>query len=143
MPLPDWLVRGLIRCYPARFRDEYAREMTQFLRDAARDRGAFTTIALVADVARTAPRERFGMLIDDVRFAIRLLRKSPLFSAVVILTVALAIGANTAIFSVVNAIVMRPLPFARPHELVQVAEKNDQLKLPSFSASVLNYLSWK
>jgi len=56
---------------------------------------------------------------------------------------ALTIGANTAIFSVVNAVLIRPLPFADPNRLMQVAEKNDKLGLPSFSASVLNYLSWK
>jgi len=56
---------------------------------------------------------------------------------------ALTIGANTAIFSVVNAVLIRPMPFADPNRLKQVAEKNDKLGLPSFSASVLNYLSWK
>jgi putative ABC transport system permease protein len=71
------------------------------------------------------------------------MRRTPVFSAAVILTVALAIGANTAVFSIVNAVIIRPLPFAQPSRLVQVAEKNDRLKLPNFAASVLNYLSWK
>src|SRR5262249_23185433 len=60
----------------------------------------------------------------------------------VVLTVALAIGANTAIFSFVYAVMLRPLPFAEPQRLVQVNEKNDKLNLPNFGASVLNYLSW-
>lgn len=55
----------------------------------------------------------------------------------------LTIGANTAIFSVVNAVLIRPLPFASPDRLMQVAEKNDKLNIPNFAASVLNYLSWK
>jgi putative ABC transport system permease protein len=82
-------------------------------------------------------------MLNDLRYALRTMRRTPVFSAAVILTVALAIGANTAVFSVVNAVIIRPLPFEQPARLVQVAEKNDRLKLPNFSASVLNYLSWK
>jgi len=85
----------------------------------------------------------FASLWSDLRFAARTLRKSPAFSAAAILTLALAIGANTAIFSVVNAVMLRALPFARPDRLVWVAEKNDKLKQPFYSASVLNYLSWR
>jgi putative ABC transport system permease protein len=83
------------------------------------------------------------MLWNDLRYTARMLRKSPLFTLAVVLTVALGIGANTAIFSVVNAVMLRPLPFDHPDRLVWIAEKNDKLNLPQFSASVLNYLSWK
>jgi putative ABC transport system permease protein len=83
------------------------------------------------------------VLIDDLRYSFRMMRRTPMFTAAVILTVALAIAANTAIFSVVNAVMLRPLPFAQPDGLIQVAEKNDKLKLPSFGASVLNFLSWR
>jgi putative ABC transport system permease protein len=83
------------------------------------------------------------MLLADLRYAVRTLRRSPVFTAATVLTMALTIGANTAIFSVVNAVLIRPLPFAAPDRLMQVAEKNDKLNLPNFSASVLNYLSWK
>ena len=83
------------------------------------------------------------MPLNDLRYTIRLLRKSPLFTLAVVLTVALGIGANTAIFSVVNAVMLRPLPFAEPDRLYWVAERNDKLNLATFSASVLNYLSWK
>lgn len=83
------------------------------------------------------------MLLNDIRYAVRLLRRSPWFTLTVLFTVALAIGANTAIFSVVNAVLLRPLPFRDPGHLVQIAEKNDRLNLPSFGASVLNFLSWR
>src|SRR5689334_1614244 len=83
------------------------------------------------------------MLLNDVRYAVRLLRGSPLFTLTVLFTVALAVGANTAIFSVVNAVLLRPLPFRDPGHLVQIAEKNDRLNLPSFGSSVLNFLSWR
>src|SRR5215471_4480931 len=83
------------------------------------------------------------MLLNDIRYAGRTLRRTPIFAAAVILTIALTIGANTAIFSVVNTVLIRPLPFGQPDMLVQVAEKNDRLKLTNFGASVLNFVSWR
>jgi len=79
----------------------------------------------------------------DLRYALRLLRKSPLFTATVILIIALGIGGTTTIFSVVYAVLIRPLPFDQPDRLLQVAEKNDALHLPVFGASALNYLDWQ
>src|SRR6185437_5805015 len=81
--------------------------------------------------------------MTDIRYAIRLLVRSRLFTLTVVAIIAVGIGATTAIFSVVNAVLLRPLPFAAPSRLMQFAEKNDALHLPSFSASALNYLSWK
>jgi len=143
MRVRDRIARALIRLYPAEFRDEYAGEMEQLVRDQSRDGGSWRWTDLVVDIARTAPREHLVVLMNDLRYAVRLMTRSPLFSAAAILTVALAIGANTAIFTVVNAVILRPLPFDHPRQLVQVNEKNDTLKLPVFSASLLNYLSWK
>jgi putative ABC transport system permease protein len=83
------------------------------------------------------------MLLCEIRFALRMMRRAPVFAATVILTVALAIVANTTIFSVVNSVLLKPLPFHDPKTLVQVAEKNDKLKLPIFGSSVLNFVSWR
>jgi putative ABC transport system permease protein len=72
-----------------------------------------------------------------------MMRRTPLLTAAVILTVMLANGANTTIFSVVNAVLLRPLPFKQPNRLVQVAENNDKLNLPTFSSAILNFVSWR
>jgi putative ABC transport system permease protein len=85
----------------------------------------------------------YALIMMDFRHALRLLRKSPLFTMTVVLVIAAGIGATTAIFSVVNAVLLRPLPFADPGRLMQVSEKNDALHQPTFGVSALNYLSWK
>ena len=79
----------------------------------------------------------------DIRYAVRIMTRAPLFTVTVVATVAIAIAANATIFTVVNAVMIRALPFAEPNRIMQVAEKNDKLNLPTFGASVLNFLSWR
>src|SRR6516164_6580138 len=80
---------------------------------------------------------------SDIRFAFRMMRRTPLFTVAVVLTVAIAIAANATIFTVVNAVMIRSLPYSQPERILQVAEKNDKLNLPVFAASVLNFVSWR
>lgn len=81
-------------------------------------------------------------LREDVRFAGRLLRAHPAFSAVTLIVLALGIGATTAMFSVVNSVVLRPLPFRAPGDLVMLEEKWPP-RFPRFEASPQDFLSWK
>jgi putative ABC transport system permease protein len=81
--------------------------------------------------------------VQDLRYAARMLRRSPGFTAIVILTLALGIGANTAIFSVVDAILLRPLPFADPGGLVIVWETNSQTASTHNTVSPPNFLDWQ
>jgi putative ABC transport system permease protein len=84
-------------------------------------------------------------LASELRFSLRILRRNPAFSAAAIAVLALGIGANTAIFSVVNAVLLRPLPFDEPSRIMQVWHVPPAKSFPGltmFSVSPANYLDW-
>src|SRR6266478_5711836 len=80
-------------------------------------------------------------VFQDVKFALRVFRKSPIFTAVTVLTLALGTGANTAIFSVVNAVLLRPLSYQESDRLVWLSERSPSF--PTMSVSYPNFIDWR
>src|SRR6266545_2640004 len=82
-------------------------------------------------------------LLQDLRYGARMLLKKPGFTLIAVLTLALGVGANTAIFSVINSLMLRPLPFREPDKLFQVWESNVKLGYNETDASYPNFADWR
>jgi predicted permease len=119
--------RALLRLFPASFRGDYGPEMEDAFaeerRDAVRE-GRASELRLwgrtLGGILRVAPREHWDILSRDVGYALRTLRRSPVFTTVAILTLAIGIGTNAAVFSFVDALLLRPLPVPNARQLVRV-----------------------
>jgi len=84
-----------------------------------------------------------GDLWQDLRYGLRMLLKNPGFTAVAVIALALGIGANSAIFSVVNTVLLRPLPYKNPERLVMVWEDNSKQGFPRDTPSPANFMDWR
>src|SRR5688572_6984311 len=82
-------------------------------------------------------------MLNDIRYAIRILAKNRAFTLVSVLTLALGIGANTAIFSLVHSILLRPLPYHQPDQLVRMVQASPKLGLPSWGVSQANFAAYR
>ncbi len=81
-------------------------------------------------------------LMDDLRYAVRQMTKSPGFALVVVVTLALAIGANTAVFSVIDAVMLRPLPYDHPERLIEATSVNTHNPQPG-AISYPDFFDWR
>lgn len=159
--------RLLLRfAFPKRFRDEFGDDMVRLFEAQlhAEPRGRWRVwVAAVSDAAAHGAAERAALgrerlrrtwmalcrwrwwmraLWQDLRYAGRVLLKQPGVSAVAVLTLALGIGANSAIFSAVNAVLLRPLPYHEPEALVVVPEKRPKEGVFDNPVSPADFLDW-
>ena len=162
--------RFLLRLYPRDFRERYERELIEFFVDertrvrrrtfealgfrliTLRDLLA-TAIRLRAAQRRhpnkTGVNRRFNtrnsmeQFWQDTKFALRGMAKHPSMTVVIVMTMALGMGANSAIFSVINSVVLRPLPYEDPDGIVFVWERNYVRDLATNVVSPANYIAWR
>lgn len=136
----------LLRLYPASFRAEYGVELSRLFAARRRDtrpgllRAAFW-LAELRDLLLSAAEVHADLLRQDLRCAARTLRSAPGFAATAVLVTALGIGANTAVFSVTDRVLIRPLPFPESERLVKLWERVPQYA--RMEASPANYRDWK
>ena len=145
------LYRALLRAFPFDFRWDYGPEMEDvFLeqrRDAETQGGKVALVRLwwetFVGIMRTAPGEHWEMLRQDGGYALKTMSKRPGFAAVAVVTLALGIGANVAIFSLVNGILLEPLPFQEADRIVQIFEQNPTEGVERASVALPNFLDWR
>jgi predicted permease len=154
------LLRLLLRTYPREFRDRFGADLEGDFSElmATRGPGAAWKYAL-SDIRRAVPmihsddqraRQRryvitlggesqMGSVLFDLRHSVRALISSPIFTAVTVITLALGIGANSAIFSLVNAVLLRPLGYQDPERLMMIHEIIPESRVPRFGVSPADY----
>ena len=117
-------LRWLLKLLPLEMRETHGVEMEQVMRDSLSELPAKRTarvhfwLAALVDILRVAPGQHLEVLMRDVRYAIRTFLRTPGFTAAAILTMALGIGATTGVFAVVNAVLLRPLPYVDPSNVL-------------------------
>ena len=131
----DWsqsqtkLFRALLRFFPAEFRNEYGAEMEHLFADRLRAESSWRLwLDTASDLALSALKEHSHILVSDLRYGTRALAAAPAFAAIALLVIALGIGATVSVFSLVNAVLLRSLPFGHPEKLVYLWSPNSNFK---------------
>jgi hypothetical protein len=148
MRIATSMFKALLCLYPSSFRNEYGPEMTGVFSDRLRNSAGSFDAALISVEAFTgvlisAPREHFAMMMNDITYALRTLRHAKWFTATALVTLALGIGANTGIFSVIEAVLLRQLPFRDPDRIVMVWVKNPPQGFDHDFTSYPRLLDWR
>jgi putative ABC transport system permease protein len=154
----------LLWLYPPRFRERFGPDMLEVFQDRARAAG-FGSLRLwaltILDVIRHAAAEwagewkrdsvaamtprggRMGAFVQDIRYGVRAFVQRPGFTAVAVLTLAIGIGATTTIFSVVDAVLLKPLPYPDADRLFVLWESNDRRGMPYMNVAPPNFADWR
>ena len=155
------LLRLLLRTYPHEFRERFGADLESDFSELMATRGpAAAWKYALSDMRRAVPmthsddqrwRQRryvitlggeshMGSLLFDLRHSVRALLSSPIFTVVTVVTLALGIGANSAIFSLVNAVLLRPLGYHEPERLMMIHEIIPESRVPRFGVSPPDYV---
>jgi len=140
----DRLFRMLLRVLPFDFRRDFGGEMEEVFREQRagmkREAGKIGVLRLwwetLLGIFRTAPREHLAMLRQDAGYALRMMRANFGYTVVALVTLALGIGANTAIFSVIHGILLQPLPYPQGQQLVVLQQQAPKAGVANVSFSV-------
>jgi putative ABC transport system permease protein len=139
MTFRRWLVTALLRAYPRGWREEYGGELADILLTRR------LSVGIAADVLQSGLQQRFDRLSRETHHAVRSLAATPAFTLVALVVLTLSTGASTAIFSVVDGVVLRPLPFPHADRLVAVGERKttDPSDFDSYLVTPQNFLDWR
>jgi predicted permease len=136
--------RLLLWLYPASFRNEYGEEMVRLFAERRREATPGARLGLwleaLGDALATAPAAHIDILRQDLKYSLRTLAHSPGFTATAVVVMALGIGATTAVFTIVDRVLLRPLPFAESERLVRIWENVPGY--PQLEPSPLNFRDW-
>ncbi|MEP6961276.1 MAG: ABC transporter permease, partial [Acidobacteriota bacterium] len=148
----DWhpsavsLYRVLLLAYPAEFRREYGAELESIFAERLTQEPSWRLwLEAIRDAAVAAPREHIAILNSDVRHAVRLFANAPGFTSVALLVIALGIGSTATVFSLVNAVLLRSLPYGDADRLVYMWRPFTNVKeLPlELSPSAADAIAWR
>jgi predicted permease len=135
-----WFYRLLLYVYPASWRAEYG---SAIVADYASRSGLLVPFEAIADTVTTAAAVHWDYLRQDLRYAVRTLHKSPGFTIAAIGIAAIGIGATTAAFTLLDHVLLRPLPYARQDRLVKLWQADAVQTSRTWEASPANYRDWK
>jgi putative ABC transport system permease protein len=151
MPEPRLALRVyrlLLRLYPAQFRQDYEREILlvfsrQWVWQRSRAGALFYFATAATAILLNAPKEHFDMLINDLHYAFRAFLRSPWFTVVAVATLALGMGVNSALFSVVKSVLLEDLPYAKPNQLVRVWIRNPKQGIDRDISNLPRLQDWR
>jgi putative ABC transport system permease protein len=140
--------RGFLRLYPADFREEYGHELCLVFADRWREQRSLLALFLIwlnalFGVLNEAPKEHYHMLVQDLSYALRVLRKDRGVTAAAIAIIGLGIGSTTLVFSLANGLLLRPLPYSQPERIVAVREYSPKDPRESGAINFPNYVDMR